>query len=85
MDKAQNEVRLSDLETLALMVLRDSRPDCYLRRTLNYHKKPVYKLMDGDHRPLTYIMCDPLDALRRYGMVELINLKNSDYLFKLKL
>jgi hypothetical protein len=85
MDKAQNEVRLSDLETLTLMVLRDSRPDCYLRRTLNHQKKPIYKLMDGDHNPTTYIFCTVLDGLRIKGLVNLVKLQNSDFLFKLKL
>lgn len=85
MDKAQNEVPLSDLETLALMVLRDSRPDCYLRRTLNYRNKPVYKLMDGEDRPLTYFLRETVDGLHRKKLVNLVNLKNSDYLFKLKL
>lgn len=76
---------LSNVETLALMVLRDSRPDCYLRRTLNHQNKGIYKLMDGDHNPMAYIFRNVLDDLCRKDLVKLFKLQNSDYLFKLKL
>jgi hypothetical protein len=85
MDKEQKETPLSDLETFALMVLKDSRPDCYLRRTKNYHNRPVYKLMDGHHNPVTYIICETLDRLRSKRMVMLTHIQNSDYRFRLKL
>lgn len=76
---------LSDLEKNALMVLKDCRPDCYLRRTKNVKNVPVYKLMDGDHNPITYIIATVLDRLVNDKFLTIIRLKGSDYLFKLSL
>lgn len=77
--------KLSNLEILSLMCLKDCRPDCFLRRTKNMRDTPIYKLMDGDYRPLTYFLCDVIDGLKEKKLIDLVNRDHADYLFNLSL
>lgn len=77
--------QLTDLEINALMVLRDSRPDCFLRRSLNHTNQRIYKLMDSNNNPVTYILCRVVDKLAGEGFLSLHKHQGSDYLFKLSM
>jgi hypothetical protein len=77
--------KLSNLEILSLMCLKDSRPDCFLRRTKNNGDTPVYKLMDGDFRPLTYFLCSVIDGLKGKKLIDLVKRDHADYSFNLSL
>lgn len=77
--------KLSNLEILSLMCLKDCRPDCFLRRTKNMRDTPIYKLMDGDYRPLTYFICDVIDGLKEKKLIDLVNRDHADYSFNLSL